>query len=201
MKIQGIYKIINCINGKVYIGQSIDINKRFYIHKRNAVKNQNHPLYHSTQKYGLDNFDFIIIELVTDYMKLDEREQYWMDFYKSYDRNFGYNLRPKAESNRGYKNSEETRKKLSLLKKGKRYTEEHKRKISESNKGKKLSKEHRLKISLSRKGKLSTRVNYKHSDKTKVKIGVGNKGKIISEKTKQKMIESAKLRWQKRKNK
>jgi len=114
MKIQGIYKIINCINGKIYIGQSTDIKTRFSCHKHNAlVKKINRPLYTSIRKYGIENFEFIILEKVDNILLLDQIEQYWMDFYKSYDKKCGYNLSTNTSVNRGYKLSEETRLKFS----------------------------------------------------------------------------------------
>lgn len=109
-KIIGIYKIINRVNNKIYIGQSVDINYRLYIHKRNVKKNKRHPLYASMRKHDIENFEFIIIEQVHDIGKLDEREQYWINHYKSNDKNYGYNLRLECTTNRGCKYSEESRK-------------------------------------------------------------------------------------------
>ena len=74
MKYQGIYKIINLLNGKVYIGQSINIENRFKDHKCNVKKNLNHPLYNSIRCYGIDNFDFIIVEEINDVNKLNKKE-------------------------------------------------------------------------------------------------------------------------------
>lgn len=105
---QGIYKIRNLLNGKVYIGQSSRLNHRFSQHK-NEVKNCNNvSIYNAIRKYGIDNFEFIIIEWINDINKLNEREQYWMDYSKAYNPEFGYNIRCIAESMRGFKHSEET---------------------------------------------------------------------------------------------
>lgn len=100
----GIYKITNKINNKVYIGQSINIEKRWGEHKRNAFNSKTHtyyyPLYSSIRKYGLDNFTFEIIEecLIKN---LTEREQYWIEYYHSLDGNYGYNLIPATDGKRG----------------------------------------------------------------------------------------------------
>lgn len=88
----GIYKIQNKINGKIYIGQSVNIEQRWKAHKV-AGKNTNHehnyyPLYKAMYKYGLDNFDFSIIEECSK-DKLNEREKYWILYYDSL--NNGYN--------------------------------------------------------------------------------------------------------------
>ena len=61
----GIYKITNLINNKIYIGQSVDIKKRWATHKRQAFikgKEYDKYLYRAIRKYGIDNFSFEIIE-------------------------------------------------------------------------------------------------------------------------------------------
>mgnify|MGYP001580488845 FL=1 len=177
-KYSGIYKIINCINGKVYIGQSIDIKTRFYHHKRNAlVKKVNHPLYDSIRCYGIDNFEFIIIEEIEDINKLDGREQYWLDHYKAYNRSFGYNLRTEAKSNKGCKHSEEGRKRNSESHKGKKLSEEHKKNISLSGLGKKHSEETKAKMAKSAKGKPKSEIAKKNMSLARKGIVPWNKGK------------------------
>lgn len=89
----GIYKIENKLNGKVYIGQSINIEERWKKHRTisNNINHEckNYPLYRSIYKNGLDNFDFSIIEECLE-DKLNEREIYWIKYYNSYIPN-GYN--------------------------------------------------------------------------------------------------------------
>jgi len=62
----GIYKYTNQINGKVYIGQSIDIRQRQYTHKSSAynekAKDFNSQFHQAIRKYGIENFDFEILE-------------------------------------------------------------------------------------------------------------------------------------------
>ena len=86
----GIYKITNQINNKCYIGQSIQIEKRWYQHKWLAKQNiyPEKALYLAFNKYGIENFTFEIIE-ICEKEKLNEREQYWINYYDSY--NNGYN--------------------------------------------------------------------------------------------------------------
>lgn len=90
--ISGIYKIENLINGKIYIGKSKDINRRWYEHKsdfKNPKKNHI-ALYRAMNKYGLENFSFSIIEECQLNNKiLSEREIYWINYYDSYKN--GYN--------------------------------------------------------------------------------------------------------------
>lgn len=87
-KICGIYKITNKINGKIYIGQSIDIYKRWAKEKKGYV---NDYLKNAFLRYGLENFTFEIIEECS-IEELDEKEIYYISFYKSNEHDFGYNL-------------------------------------------------------------------------------------------------------------
>ena len=201
IKYQGIYKIKNLSNGKVYIGQSIDIKNRFYHHRRNVTKNKKHPLYNAINKYGIVNFEFNVIEHVYDSNKLDEREQYWLDYYNSYNKGFGYNLLLKAESWRGYKHTEETIRKIAESHKGKpspmkgkKHREESNKKNSESQKGKKRkphTEESRKKMALSKKGNTYW-LGKKHTNESKLKIAESQKNKVISEETRLKISESNK---------
>lgn len=90
----GIYKITNLINGKVYIGQSININRRWRQHRE--CQTASSPLHSDIKKIGLENFSFEVLEEV-EFDKLDERERFYIEFYDSY-RN-GYN-RTKGGSGR-----------------------------------------------------------------------------------------------------
>lgn len=89
----GIYKIENLINGKVYIGQSVDIQYRFNNHKSESFNPKSNAydtaIHRAIRKYGVDNFSFEIIE-ECDQNKLREREIYWIDYYQSFGN--GYNL-------------------------------------------------------------------------------------------------------------
>lgn len=76
----GIYKITNNINGKIYIGQSNNIKRRFSEHKTKG-KESRILVDISIQKYGEENFSFDIIE-ECPVDKLNERETYWINFYK-----------------------------------------------------------------------------------------------------------------------
>ena len=81
-----IYKVTNNINGKIYIGQSIfQIEKRFKEHinaSKNVSKNIR-PFYRAIRKYGEKNFSISLIEEV-DNSLLNEREKYWIKYYRSY---------------------------------------------------------------------------------------------------------------------
>lgn len=84
-----IYKITNKINNKVYIGQTKDYKRRFREHQNQMYGNApNKYLYNAFNKYGIENFSFEVIE---ETESPNERENYWILFYKSNDLNRGYN--------------------------------------------------------------------------------------------------------------
>lgn len=87
----GIYKITNKLNGKCYIGQSIDIKIRWMQHIHEGINNtKKGKLYPEIYKYGIDNFSFEVLEeCELNQVILDERERYWIEHYNSY--NDGYN--------------------------------------------------------------------------------------------------------------
>lgn len=101
----GIYKITNNINGKVYIGKSVDIKERWKKHKRNynniKKKSYNFSLYQAIRKYGLDNFSFEVVEECKR-EQLNEKEVYWIKEYQSYPLSLGkgYNMTPGGECGR-----------------------------------------------------------------------------------------------------
>lgn len=94
----GIYKITNKVNGHSYIGQSIDIERRWSQHKRFPVKDSKYPLYQAFYKYGLDNFIFEIIELCQP-EDLNKRETYYISLFNTY--NNGYNQTLGGEGSNG----------------------------------------------------------------------------------------------------
>lgn len=88
----GIYKYQNKLNGKVYIGQSTDIEHRYGQHLYDAAckdeSRRKTGVDFAIAKYGINNFAFEIIE-ECPIEELDEREKYWIKYYNSYEN--GYN--------------------------------------------------------------------------------------------------------------
>ena len=117
-----IYKITNIINGKLYIGQTKKtIEERFQTHLKNAKNHINRYLYDAMNKYGYNNFIPSLIEECEDNL-LDEREIYWIAFYNTTDKKFGYNMTIGGGGGDVWTNNP--------------HKEETSRKISEHNKGK-----------------------------------------------------------------
>ena len=93
--IMGIYKITNLKNNMLcYVGQAVNISERWKQHIKRGLgaetRTQN-KLYPAMEKYGLQNFSFEVIEILQDRTQLDEREDYWQDFYKA--KEFGYSIK------------------------------------------------------------------------------------------------------------
>lgn len=86
-----IYKITNKINGKSYIGQTIQsVKERFYQHCATKCSQAvlNMAIHKVINKYGKSNFTIEVIEEVES-ANLNDREKYWIKYYDSY--NNGYN--------------------------------------------------------------------------------------------------------------
>ena len=88
----GIYKIENLINHKIYIGQSVNIERRWNDEKRLAFDktslSYNYPISCALRKYGIENFLFEVLEECTK-EQLNKQERYWIQYYDSFFN--GYN--------------------------------------------------------------------------------------------------------------
>ena len=82
-KISGVYKITNTATGDFYIGSSKDVKHRWACHKCPSIlkKYPNNPLYLDMKKYGVDKFDFQILE-EAEIDRLKEREQWFIENMK-----------------------------------------------------------------------------------------------------------------------
>ena len=76
----GIYRITNLVNGKTYIGQSIDIKRRFSEHRCISHESNIH-LKRALKKYGKENFKYEVLE-ECDISELDEKEVYYISTLK-----------------------------------------------------------------------------------------------------------------------
>ena len=147
-----IYKITNKINGKIYIGQAQNFYLRYYEHKKTRKDGY---LSRAYRKYGFENFEFVILEKL-EITNLNKREEYWINYYKSYNANIGYNICRFANTTRGRKRPKEEMKGLIERNKkctgkanpffGKKHTPEAIEKMRLKKIGKKWTPEQRLKI-------------------------------------------------------
>ena len=88
-----IYKILNTINDKVYIGQTIkSIDERFKEHIYKSHSEKTHPpLHQAFIDLGEENFSIECIEECPQ-EKLDVQEKYWIQYYDSYKNGYNSNL-------------------------------------------------------------------------------------------------------------
>ena len=182
----GVYKITNLVNGKVYIGASKDIERRWWEHKKRV----NSPIHSDLETYGLDNFKFeVLLECPEDMLAQWERDMICLydadDPEKGYnspkDRSYNLKLYEALKGRPHASFSEETKRKMSEAKKGRKiapHSEEAKRKMSESHKGHKFSEEHKRKISEANRGRHNI---------------------PCSEEARRKISEARRLYWQKKK--
>ena len=117
-KYSGIYMILNTVTNKRWIGQAVNIYRRWAQHLGKFKRGNNSPkLQASWDKHGCSVFDFSVVCKV-EIGDLVAKEAYYMDFYKSNDDRFGYNL--EKIDRRGLRVvSEETKQKTSATMKGK----------------------------------------------------------------------------------
>lgn len=94
MLVIGIYRITNLANNKIYIGQSIDIEKRVkdHFYKAFSVKDSSYPsaIHNAIRKYGKESFVYDVLEECS-MDELDSKERYYIDLYNSLSPN-GYNM-------------------------------------------------------------------------------------------------------------
>ena len=218
----GIYKITHRETGKIYIGQSIKLKRRYNGYKNaGGSGNGNSVIKRSILKYGWDAFDWEILLYANDLDYLNEME---IKLIKAYDciAPKGFNI---EEGGKNAPFPEHIKKLFSEQRKGKKLTQETKDKLSISgkkrwenatpeewenlriaasklHKGKKISEETRKKLSesrlkLSSEGKLNIkdRSGSKHTEETKKKMSLAHKGQKRSEESKQRMVEASKKRW------
>ena len=158
IKISGIYKIINKVNGKYYVGSSKLVKRRLSEHKTYLRSNRhfNSHLQFAWNKYGENNFDFTFIEKVPICKLLIIEQKYLNKSNKTNSYNTSF-IADRPEM------SIETRLKISNSHKGKILSEAHKQKLRVKSTGRKFSKEFSEKMRKIRTGKVC-------SEQTKQKL-------------------------------
>ena len=91
-----IYKVTNQINGLIYIGQTsktLEERKRKHENESLNFHRKSVKFHNALLKYGFDNFTWEVLRCCINQEELDYWEKYYIDYYKSYDRFKGYNLK------------------------------------------------------------------------------------------------------------
>jgi len=199
MNVACIYRIVSKIKPeKQYIGSACHFGRRKREHFSKLKLNQHHsPILQShANKYGVDDLEMSIVEIVADKNNLIAREQFYFDTQECYfnssktarsclgiKRSAEY-IERMAASKRGRKLTDEQRRRISIVMKGRIVTEETRKKMSLSMKGRKQSAEHIRKLSLIRKGKRpSQETRKKMSAALKRRHQLGYVKNIISDKS------------------
>ena len=160
----GVYGIFSKIDSRVYIGSAtnFDLRKKIHFDKLKSNVHANKPLQNFVNKYGIENAEFkVLAKSPSEYcIKL---EQFFLDSFEN-----KFNIRIVAESNFGLKASDETKQKMSKVRKGKAVrgygfivTEETKFKMSEAGKNKVFTDEHKQNLKLAAQ-KRSKELSQKH---------------------------------------
>lgn len=161
----GIYEIVCTGNGKRYIGQSINIEKRFREH-RNQLKRgvrENKYFQNAWNKYGESSFEFNILE-ECDEDVLTSREQYHMNLHLFENL---FNWGPAADNGlRGTKRPSHIVERI------------RESKIGDKNPmyGKRFSESHRQKLSIAQSGENNGFYGLKHTEETKARMSDAKKG-------------------------
>lgn len=151
-RLRGVYQIRNLVNGKIYIGSSTKLGYRLYQHLwclYRGIHNAPH-LQKSWNKYGPESFVLEILEVCPAEVDVLEREQWYLDNKKPYDKGVGYNTSKSAvpgslgatmpresveravASRKGFRHTPESIEKMRLVKTGFRLSSESRKKYSAS---------------------------------------------------------------------
>lgn len=213
----GVYRILNSVTGKMYVGGTVHLQRRWNCHLHYLRKNkyQNEKLQRSFDKHGESAFAFEILERCGLDLVLS-REQFYLDELKPHEN--GYNISGLAYLIRlGSKLSEESKKKISQNRKGKGrnhgrpMSDETKQKLSDSLTGRKIhtpeSKAKMSKAGIGRFRSAESRLKCSRSQigrtlplEQRVLISKSLTGKVQSDQTCQKRRASLLRFWQNKKS-
>lgn len=183
-RIHYIYKITNLVNNKIYIGQTVNISKRWSQHQTSVKNNKPTQVVHNAMiKYGTDNFKFEIVASCLDQDAANDTEEIIIKQENSqicgYNISNGGSVAPKTEIWKKY---------MSRIMSGRPKSEDIRQKISKSLTGKYIGEKHpmygkkhteAIKIIIKYKRSLqkSSRIGIKNSEKTRELISINNLGK------------------------
>lgn len=210
-----IYKTINSINGKIYIGKTES--------KPNGYLGSGKYILRAIKKYGKENFTRIIIDMDNNRKSLREKEKFWIKFYDARNPEIGYNIleggegfgsgkehpfyRKVGENHPSWGNhhNEKTKQLLRISREGTKHSEETLMKMRLARvgctpmKGKKHSDETKKEMSLHRQGKDNNFYGKTHTETTKTKIRLARTGKPRSDEIRLQIGITMKEYWRKRK--
>ena len=197
MKTSGIYKI-SLQDGRCYVGQSVDIRRRWYLHRHDLRHRSARSTYfqRAWNKYGEDAFSFEVLEEVEPIRELlATREQFWMDSLKPV-----FNIEPAAGSSLGIKRSMETREKIRAARSKQIFTDETRQKLSLAgmgrpswNKGTSICPNREQLVQINKGNTYN--VGRKASDETRAKMSASQKDRTIMPEHREKIRASLIAYW------
>lgn len=188
---RGVYCIKNCVDGKVYIGSTIDFSAREHSHFSHlrCGWHRNARLQHAFNKYGESSFKFHVLEECTSCV-LYVREQYWIDRFDATDKTKGYNS--KTPRNKGKLRSVVTKEKISASLRGRKRPENANQKTSKSLKQFYRDNPHPFHTKETCRKISETLKGYKHAPAARQNMALLRIGKVLSKKTRRKISKALK---------
>ena len=182
-----VYLIWNKVNGRKYVGQTIQpLKRRFNEHVR---KKDNTLMNNAILKYGKENFYCGVIKTCESKEEMDYWEKYYIAALRT-KKPYGYNLTDGGEGFIGYRHSPETLAKISEIKKNSPRAAEQIARLAELNRGRHPTPEARAKMSASRKGRtisaehraklIAANTGKQFTPERRAKISAAHRGKSIS---------------------
>lgn len=126
MKTYYVYLYQNIINFKIYVGMTSNLAKRRSHHKlvakygANKYKNSYSYFQKAISKYGIENFNFYILEKHSNKNDCSIAEKFWIEYLNSRDHNIGYNITAGGDGISEFKHSQETKNHLSKVMTGRK---------------------------------------------------------------------------------
>jgi group I intron endonuclease len=149
-----IYLILNTVNGKKYVGQTVQgLGRRWTKHTHNAKTGSSSALGRAIRKYGAGSFELLEIASCADKAEADSLEKAYILQHRSNCPEFGYNLTEGGDGITGWHHSDEVKARLSALNVGKKLSEEQRTAIGNFHRGRKRSLETRARIRAAHLGK------------------------------------------------
>ena len=175
-----VYLITNRVNGKRYVGITCrGYQERFKEHIHEALNGSTTILHNAIRKYGVDNFDLILLESDVPDELIGKREQHYIALYNTfYSSGIGYNMTEGGGGMSGYKHTEDAKNKISESLQGHQFPQSRNKKIQEAMTGREYKPEWRAALSQARLGRFTKEENpfygKHHSEKTKQRVSDAN---------------------------
>jgi group I intron endonuclease len=178
-----IYKTTNLLTGLIYVGQHIatEFEPNKYIGSGTAFSK-------ALKEHKRENFICELLDTADNREELNQKEDYWINYFDAMNPSIGYNLKHGGHRGGGYRHTAEDRLKCGDSWRGKKRpprTAEHTAKLVASFAGFKHSEESKHKIS-------TTLTGITRSEETRAKMSTAKLGTKVSEETKQKLREAHK---------